>query len=160
MVTVKLSGEASKSALPAVSAAARTGTTVGTARVPPPGNRAVTVTGVVRDVSAPASSLMRWGLTPRLMRWSSSLICRAAEAPTMPWASAEKTMVSVPSANSSSGIVTSQVPVIVGVLAGNVASWAPVAVKSLPAAAAPPPTVRVTAVSAAGGVVPVGHPNS
>ena len=160
MTTVKLSGEAVKSALPAVSAAARTGTAVGTARVPPPGNRAVTVTVVVREVSWPASSLMRWGLTSRFIRWSSSLICTSAEAPTMPWAEAEKEMVSVPSANSSSNTVTSQVPVIVGVLAGNVISWAPAPVKSLPAAAVPPAAVRVTAVSSAGGVVPVGHPNS
>ena len=158
MVTVKLSGAAEKSDWSAVSAITRTGTVVATERAGDPGNRAVTVTRVVREAAAPASSLMRNGLTAMSTRLSSSLMVTEAEAATRPGAEACARMVSSPSADSSSTTVISKVPVTVRSLASNVISRAPSAPKSLTASAVPAPMVRVRAVSSAGGVTPAGHP--
>ena len=84
------------------------------------GNPAVTVTLVVREVLAPASSLTRWGVTSILIRWSSSLMTTSEEAETRPGAEADTEKVSSASGSSSSINRTSKVPEMVRVSAGRV----------------------------------------
>ena len=151
MVMVKASGEAEKSALPAVSAVTDTGICIGVSRASE--TVAVTFISVVLRFS-----LTRWGATDSSIRLSSSVMTTVCAAAVRPGAETAATMVSSPSGRSSSMRVRRREPFTVRVLAGRVTSVMAAGVKSAGAEAVPPDSDTSNAVSSAGGVTPAGSP--
>ena len=174
---VKDSGAAVKSDSPAAPAATDTGTWRGVARIGSPGNtaprtapgrKAVTVTSVVREAAPePLSSLIRYGSTDKLMRWSSSAITTETTVVSKSGgaahfsskrAAADISKNSNPSAKSSPTSVTSTEPETVRVFAGSVTSHQPAVVKSVPKKAVPLVADKMILNSSVNGVTPDSKP--